>query len=331
MLLSFSREWFFFSIAHIFRAITDIIFAILSPFIILYYYHTNESASIFSNSNLAQHRFSSILITGGSSGIGKALAIELANRNPSATIIITGRNSTRLKLCENAIRATNVANVLSFVVDVRNAEAMNDLIQKLDAKYCLDLVVANAGISLTTTKDEDFEYKASSDLMIDINIKGVLNTVFAILPAFKKRKCGHLAIVGSLIGYIGGNSAGAYIATKAYLRCLCDDLRPHLRQLFNISCTYIAPGFVGSRMCKTRFNENNIGFMDSACAAVIIADGLQRRLPIIAFPTWVFSLAWIYGSLHPYLHSIVHDMQLSKSRAQKLFAGKSKTLLDKIE
>ena len=110
---------------------------------------------------------------------------------------------------------------------------------------------------------------------VNINIRGVLNTVLPCIDKFRPRKRGHVAVVGSLASFAPLVGSGMYSATKACVYHMCEDLRPHLR-LFNIGCTLIAPGYVQTPLLK-RINTDKSKVLDVNVAAQTIIDGMLLR------------------------------------------------------
>lgn len=217
----------------------------------------------------------SILITGASSGLGKALALGYAK--PGVDLFLTGRNQKRLEdvvvLCRN-----QGAHVVEKVIDIAQADGLKGWIEQCDASVPIDLVIANAGIS-NAGKAVSLE---TSQLIFDTNIQGVLNTIHPIIPLMKKRKQGHIAIMSSLAGFVGMARAPAYCASKAAVRVygealagqLCDD---------GISVSVICPGFVKTPL--TDANEFTMPFLINADRAVtIIMKKLSQKKRLIAFP-----------------------------------------------
>jgi len=176
----------------------------------------------------------------------------------------------------------------------------------------IDLVIANAGKANATLKDIHYNYAAKH--LIDVNINGVLNTILPCIQCFQNRKQGHIAIVGSILSYLSVTSSGSYAATKAYIKWLCDDLRPQLK-IWNIDTTFIAPGYVNSRMTPKEKCGTNYGFIMEDKAADIIKNGLENNLHSINFPLHVFASAWIVSSIHPILQRLLYDRQLDPDQA----------------
>lgn len=233
-------------------------------------------------------RFQSILITGASSGIGRALAERLSR--PGVRITITGRDRARLDDAAGAI-ARGGAEVHAQIVDVVDRAAMRALIDGAEARAPLDLAVANAGISGGGGATDE---EIVRDIFA-VNLAGVLNTILPAAAAMRPRRKGQLAIVSSVAGFRGLPSAPAYSASKVAVRAWGDAVRPHLAE-DGIGLSMIYPGFVESRM--TAANPFPMPFLMSAeRAADIIARGLQAGRREIAFPWQMVWMARLVASL----------------------------------
>ncbi|MBO6948573.1 MAG: SDR family NAD(P)-dependent oxidoreductase [Rhodospirillales bacterium] len=230
---------------------------------------------------MTAYPYRSILITGASSGIGAALALELAA--PGVLIAFTGRNAERVSAVEDNLRAAG-AETLARVIDVTDRPAMSELISDIESRRPLDLVVANAGISSGAGAGDD---GITRDIFA-VNVDGVLNTVLPAAAAMRTRKDGHISIVSSVAGFRGLPSAPAYSATKVAVKAWGEAIRPDLGK-DGITLSMIFPGFVESRI--TDKNNFTMPFlMPAEKAAKIIASRLSRRKTTIAFP---WQMAWM--------------------------------------
>lgn len=224
-----------------------------------------------------QHSFRSILITGASSGIGAALALELASAN--VTLHLIGRNEERLletcALCE-----AKGAKVHHAALDVTEKERLEQCIAAWDQANPLDLIVANAGIAGSNLKDHNVVQRL--EVLTKVNILGIINTLDPVIEAMIKRKHGSIALLGSMASFLPLPSAPAYGATKSMVLTWGDAIGPVLKK-DNIFLSVICPGFVRSKIT----DANNFPmpfFMESDKAARIIIKGLQKKKPRIAFP-----------------------------------------------
>ena len=235
-------------------------------------------------------RYKSILITGASSGIGEALAERYAA--PDIFLALSGRNRLRLEGVADKCRQYG-AKVEPQVIDVTDQTAMKAWILSADTRHTLDLVIANAGVSAETTGR--VETSEITQRLLDVNVQGVLNTVFPVLDQMLERNTGQVAFMSSLAGYRGLPSAPAYSASKAWAKSYAEGLRGKYAQA-GIGISVICPGFVKSGI--TDHNTFVMPFlMDSAKAAKIIEKGLTRNKACISFPFPMNAAAWLMQTM----------------------------------
>lgn len=235
--------------------------------------------------------YRSILITGASSGIGAALALHLAG--PSVHLWLSGRDLQRLEQVAAGCRSQGAVACFKQL-DVVNQEEMSNWIIDCNQQVPLDLVVANAGISIGP-KSDFIEDRQQLDDLLAININGVINTVYPALSAMGERKRGQIALVSSLAGYRGMPTAPAYSASKNFVKSWGVAIAPHA-QKHGVSISIICPGFVKSRItAKNTFPMPML--MSADKAASIVIKGLSKKKLIIAFP-WPPRLAmWFLSAL----------------------------------
>lgn len=219
-----------------------------------------------------------ILITGASSGIGQALAIHYAKKN--INLFICGKNLERLnetkKICEQ-----KEAIVYPEILNITDQNMVKEWINKCDKIAPLDLVFANAGISIGPGNDV-IESEIETRQVFETNVFGVLNTVLPALEIMKKRNKGQIALTSSLAGYRGLPSAPAYSGSKNAVQAWGEALRGALKNT-GIEINVICPGFVKSRI--TEKNKFHMPFLMSANkAAKIISKNLQKNKGRITFP-----------------------------------------------
>jgi short-subunit dehydrogenase len=230
----------------------------------------------------------SVLITGASSGIGAALARVYAA--PGRRLALSGRDAERLRAVAASCRAAG-ADVVAETLDVRDRDAMAGWIGELDARWTLDLVVANAGIDSTGLDEAERSYAIFS-----VNVGGVFNTVLPALARMRARGRGQIAIVSSLAGYHGVPGAVDYAASKAAVRVWGEGLRRRHRHE-GVRVSVICPGFVESRI--TAGNRFRMPWLWPAeRAARAIRRGLERNRGLIAFP-WPLRLVAYLTTLLP--------------------------------
>ena len=214
-----------------------------------------------------------IFITGGTTGIGLALAklyLEEGHR-----VGICGRNLSKFP--------TEIRNkyklLQCYEVDVTKREELYSAIYDF-APVELDMVVANAGRSVGV-KSKTPQFSVANEI-IDINVKGVLNTFDIALEIMLPRKKGHLVATASVAGFMGLPGAGAYSASKAAVLKLCESYSLDLKR-HGINVTAIAPGFIDTPL--TQKNNHKMPFLMSAeKAAKLIKRALEKKKVLYIFP-----------------------------------------------
>ncbi len=234
----------------------------------------------------------SIVITGGSSGIGAALARGYAA--PGVSLGLTGRDPARLAAVAEACRAAG-AEVAAAVIDVRQREALAAWLAERDRARPLDLVIANAGISAGTGSFGETAEQVRE--ILSVNVDGVVNTALAAAELMRPRRRGQIALMSSLAAFRGFPGAPAYCASKAAVRVWGEALRGMLHGE-GLGVTVICPGYVRSRM--TAVNDFPMPFlMEAERAAGIIRRGLAADKARIVFPRRLFAAVWLLGLLPP--------------------------------
>ena len=236
-----------------------------------------------------------ILITGASSGIGAALARRYAN--PGRRLALAGRDGERIERIAAKVRGRGAETIVGQF-DVTDRDATRDWIESVDDTWPVDLVIANAGIS-GGTGEAGIEGTDQVRAIMAANVDGVVNTVHPAIDRMTPRGRGQIALMSSLASFRGFPGAPAYCASKAAVRTYGEALRGSLYR-HGIEVSVICPGFVKSRM--TAVNPYRMPLlMEADRAADIIARGLARNKPRIAFPWRLYFLSWLFGSLSPAL------------------------------
>jgi short-subunit dehydrogenase len=236
--------------------------------------------------------FSSIVITGASSGIGEALALDYAA--PGVALALTGRDASRLATVADACRAKG-ATVAADTVDVVDRERLAAWLTAFDDAHPVDLLIANAGISIDKDNSslDDFAVIRKT---LDVNVGGVLNTVEPLMARLMERRKGQIAVVSSLAGFIGLPYSASYNASKAAVRVWGESIR-YVMKKYDVGVSVICPGFVVSRMtAQAPFPMPFL--MTSAQASKIIRRGLAANRARIAFPIGTKAAVW-FGSVLP--------------------------------
>jgi short-subunit dehydrogenase len=225
----------------------------------------------------------SIVITGATSGIGRALALEYAA--PGVHLTLMGRNPERMDAILAAVRDRG-AEASDVLVDVQDRVALARALQTADDLHPIDLAIANAGITSGIGGSRDFEGADAVRAVLGINLMGVINTLDPLVERMVMRRRGHLAIVGSLAALRGLPYSPAYSAAKAAIHAYGEGLRPTLRR-HGVTLSVIAPGFV-----RTPLNEDIKAprpfEISSEAAARRIRHGLDQRRAQIVFPKTLY-------------------------------------------
>jgi short-subunit dehydrogenase len=237
-------------------------------------------------------RFTSIVITGASSGIGEALARDYAA--PGIALALNGRDGARLQAVAEACRAKG-ATVEGCEIDVTDRAALGEWLTTFDDAHPVDLLIANAGVSIDKDNSSLDDFSIIRRTMA-INLDGMLNTVEPLIGRMMARKHGQIAVVSSLAGFIGLPYSASYNASKAAVRVWGESIRYVLKKS-GIGVSVICPGFVATRMtAKAPFPMPFLMTVERASA--IIRRGLARNKARIAFPFGTKAAVW-FGAVLP--------------------------------
>jgi NAD(P)-dependent dehydrogenase (short-subunit alcohol dehydrogenase family) len=227
-------------------------------------------------------------VTGASSGIGRAVALELARRG--FTVVATARRESELQAL--AAEPAAAGRMRIEIGDVTDAARIADIVNGMEQRHGpLSLAFLNAG---TYFPDKGVDFDA--DLVkrtFDINIGGVANCLEPVLKVMKARGRGQVAVNASVAGYGGLPKSAAYGPSKAALINMCASLRFSLRYA-GITMQVVCPGFVGTPL--TAKNDFPMPFLIPAeDAARRICDGFATGGFEIAFPR---RMAWLLKALN---------------------------------
>lgn len=194
------------------------------------------------------------LITGASSGIGKACAEQFASLG--VNLVIVARRFDRLERVANELNTKYQVSVLPLKLDVRSHDEVEAVFKVLEkSQIAPDILINNAGLALGTDKVYEGSI-ANWETMIDTNIKGLLYMTRAALPSMIKRKQGHIINIGSVAGhgcYVAGN---VYCATKHAVRAISQSLRLDLVGM-PIRISEIDPGAVETEFSEVRWKDKD--------------------------------------------------------------------------
>lgn len=200
-----------------------------------------------------QHMKKTALITGATSGIGRATAHEFAKQG--INLILCGRRQKRLDTIEKALGKLTDVTTLNF--DVRDKYKVNNAIASLSQEFKqIDILINNAGNAhgLDPIHEGSIE---DWDAMMDINVKGLLYVSKAVIPQMTKRKSGHIINIGSSAGKEVYPKGNVYCGSKHAVVAITEGMRIDLNP-YNIKVSAINPGLVETEFSKVRFKGDAI-------------------------------------------------------------------------
>ena len=193
-----------------------------------------------------------IVITGASSGLGQAAAKHLANEG--AIVVLAARRKDRI---EELAKGINDGGGKAFAkaTDVTKAEEVKSLVDVTVQEFGrIDVIINNAGLMplspLERLKIDEWNQ------MIDVNFRGVLHGIAAVLPYMKEQKFGHIINLSSVAGHVVWPSSAVYSATKSAVRALTEGLRQEMKP-YNVRTTIVSPGAVKTELLE-HISESDI-------------------------------------------------------------------------
>ena len=214
-----------------------------------------------------------VIITGASSGIGAAVAKDLATKG--AKLVLAARREERLIKLQNEINR-NGGQAIYKVTDVTSHIQMEELAEAALKEYGrIDVLINNAGVM---PQSKLYKKKIDEwDRMIDVNMKGVLYGIAAVLPFMRQQKSGHIISLSSLAGYGVWPASSVYSATKFAVRAIMEGLR---KEEFknNIRTTIISPGAVNTELTETITDTNLKASFDKVYQGAIETDSIARTI-----------------------------------------------------
>ena len=232
-----------------------------------------------------------ILITGASSGIGRALAVALAKEQ--CKLVLVARRTDLLEDLKNELQMTN-DYLLILKCDVTKKEEVKTAYESIKQKFGrVDVAILNSGVGyLVTPKNYNSKFAENT---FGVNVLGIIYWIEQLLPEFLQRKNGTIVGVSSLADNRGYSGSGFYCASKAAVTNYLEGLRIELKPL-GIKVVTVKPGFVKTPMTdQNKFKMPML--MSPEKAASRILAGIKKEKRVIQFPLPMVLLTRIVGLL----------------------------------
>lgn len=222
-----------------------------------------------------QFQNKTIWITGASSGIGEALALEWAKHSP--TIILSGRNEERLNEVKQNCEALG-AKCFVVVLDLTDQKSIIDATKNVLEKHpSIDILVNNGGISQRSTAIET-PVEVDRKIM-ETNFFGAVTLTKEVIPSMVKNRNGHIVVISSVVGKFGFPLRTAYSASKHALQGFFDSLRAELTP-DNVKVTMVSPGRITTNISVNAIDKDGAkhGVMDPGQASGMPSDVCARKI-----------------------------------------------------
>jgi short-subunit dehydrogenase len=225
-----------------------------------------------------------VFLTGASSGLGKGMAREFAQRGYD--LVLTARRLELLEELAEELRRDSGTQVLVKALDVCDSMAVAKVLaESYQQLGRLDIVIANAGIGVNGRVGQS----SMQDLerMIDVNIKGLIATVEASLPIFRTQNRGQIVGLSSVAGSRGLPSGGVYGATKAAVTTYLEALQAET-QNEAVDVTILAPGYIDTPINQGAKSRPFVISAEDGCKKLV--DAIERKKRFAFVPGWPWSL-----------------------------------------
>jgi NAD(P)-dependent dehydrogenase (short-subunit alcohol dehydrogenase family) len=215
---------------------------------------------------------STVIVTGASSGIGRAAAVRFARAG--SNVVLASRNGEALEALARELDDLP-GRRLVVPTDVSDREAVKAMVERAAAEFgSIEVLVSNAGFGLAATVAEGSIENIHR--VFEVNFFGAVNCIQAVVPHMKPQGRGAIAIVSSVVGRLAPPYSGAYAATKGALNAMADSLRLELGS-YGIAVIAVYPGYT-----ITRFGENQLREIETAPPSRLVrgasADAVGRTI-----------------------------------------------------
>ncbi len=241
-----------------------------------------------------------VFLTGASSGIGEGLALALAKRG--AVVGLLARREDLLN--DLAVKCREAGGeARAFACDVTDATAVQNAADELRREFGhIDVMIANAGVGGNDKATRSYT-PDSVKKVIDINLLGAVNSVYAVVPEMIESGSGQLVAVSSLAGFRGLPKSAAYCSSKAGMTAFFESVRLDVKHK-GVDVTIIQPGFIKTPLTSGR--ENKMPFlMELDDAIPLFIRAIEKKKKFAAFPWQLativragkFMPAWLYDRI----------------------------------
>ncbi|MGR7911440.1 SDR family oxidoreductase [Lysinibacillus capsici] len=218
-----------------------------------------------------------VVITGASSGIGEATAKHLASKG--AKVVIAARSENKLQEIVTNIEFNG--GIAAFkVTDATNKEDVKALIDFAVEKFGrVDTLINCAGLMLFSLWDN--AHVDEWEKMIDLNLKGTLYGIAAVLPHMKEQGKGQIVNVGSIAGHAVGKGHGVYSSTKYAVKAITESLRKEMSVEHNIQATMVSPGVIATNWQDTVTDKDVKGVLDNLKEVAIDVEHVAKTIAFV--------------------------------------------------
>lgn len=241
-----------------------------------------------------------VLLTGASSGIGEALAIEMS-RKGAIVGLIARRGEMLVEVGEKCTAVGGSPR--EFACDVTDHEMVKAAADSLRSEFGkIDMLIANAGIGGNNAETRAIQPDAFRKV-IEVNLMGAVNAVHAVLPDMLKQGSGHLVAISSLAGFRGLPKSAAYCASKAGMTAMFESIRLDVKDK-GLDVTVIQPGFIKTPLTSGR--EAKMPYlMELEDSIPHFIKAIEKKKRFAAFPWQLATLVraglvfpgWLYDKI----------------------------------